>query len=747
MRQLRAHWGITLVLLAFGALGVLYSVATPLFEAPDEQWHFAFVQHVATGRGLPVQTTGTPTHLARQEGSQPPLYYLLAAAATFWIDTSDYPGIVWDNPHYGFNVPGIVNDNKNLFIHTALEKFPWHGAPLALHLARLVSVLMGALAVLFTYLLSLEVFPDRKFFAASAGACAGFVPQFLFVSGAVSNDSTIAAMTALALWMIIRILIDRRLPLTDRRAWFVDVVALGITTGFAALAKVSGLGLVALGALMLLHANWKHPRALLRDWIVFGALVALIAGWWYARNLALYGEVTGTAMMNQIFHVRQAPLTFAQLLVQLREVWETFWIGFGWGNVRAHPAFYAAMEILVAASGVGLLLGFFHRRDRFHITIIKAIPFFVLAFWITVVFVELVSWMQSTQAPHGRLFFPTLPAIAPLAVFGLTQWFPRRAQPYAARAVALGLFGVAALAPFTTLTPAYTFPPTLAEKDLPATLRAVNIVYAEQMELLGYETSARRALPGEAITLTLYWRALKEMDEDYSLGVRVLDADQQIIGARDSYPGRGMLPTSLWRAGQIIRDAYWLPINADASAPGIAHIQVALYSRETKRDLPAHDPYGQAITPRIGAIKIASPVPVPAPRVQFPLDLVFDDHIALIGYDWQTGVSSQLTLYWKRLAPLADDYTVFVHVLDANGVLVAQHDQMPARGANPTSLWDENEIVADRYAFDQLKNKPGAFRLVVGLYRAESGERLPVRDGKGNVLGDAATLGSLGVTQ
>ncbi|MEW5720006.1 MAG: hypothetical protein AB1817_15365, partial [Chloroflexota bacterium] len=116
-QMLRAYREIAVVLTLFVALGIVYSTTTPLFEAPDEQWHFAFVQHVATGRGLPVQSESV-THLARQEGSQPPLYYLLAAGATFWIDTSDFPDIVWENPHYGYNVPGIVNDNKNLFIHT-----------------------------------------------------------------------------------------------------------------------------------------------------------------------------------------------------------------------------------------------------------------------------------------------------------------------------------------------------------------------------------------------------------------------------------------------------------------------------------------------------------------------------------------------------------------------------------------------------------------------------------------------------
>ncbi|MCI0476468.1 MAG: hypothetical protein L0Y55_09495, partial [Anaerolineales bacterium] len=155
-QTLRAHREITIILALFVALGIVYSTTTPLFEAPDEQWHFAFVQHVGTGRGLPVQSEPL-THLARQEGSQPPLYYLLAAGATFWIDTSDFPGIVWENPHYGYNVPGIVNDNKNLFIHTSLENFPYRGAALAIHLARLLSVLLGALAVLFTYLLALEI--------------------------------------------------------------------------------------------------------------------------------------------------------------------------------------------------------------------------------------------------------------------------------------------------------------------------------------------------------------------------------------------------------------------------------------------------------------------------------------------------------------------------------------------------------------------------------------------------------------
>ncbi len=769
-RVLRAHREIALVLALFVALGIFYSVTTPLFEAPDEQWHFAFVQNVATGRGLPVQTVNQPTHLARQEGSQPPLYYLLAAAATFWIDTSDYPGIVWENPHYGYNVPGIVNDNKNLFIHTALESFPYHGATLAIHLARLLSVLMGALAVLFTYLLTLEIFPDRKYLAASSAALVAFVPQFLFISSAVSNDSTIVAMSALSLWLVVRLLTKDGKQRTEDGSTehsssvlrLSSAIALGAATGLAALAKVSGLGLAILGALVLAWVSFQTSTldaggrrrtqtngflsrlsAFLRALISFGAVVFLIAGWWYLRNLVLYGELTGTAMMVRIFGARETPLTTMQLLVQLREVWETFWVGFGWGNIRAQPAIYTALEIVVAASGIGLLLAFVRRRDRLRPTLLKALPFFVLAFWIIVAFVELVNWMAITQAPHGRLFFPALPALAPLAAFGLTQWVPQRAQPLVARGAALALLGLAVYAPFAILQPAYAYPAPLTVSESQNLAHRVDINYDNKMKLLGYNLSANRALPGEAVTLTLDWQSLAAMDQDYSIGIHLVDSTGRVIGARDSYPGHGMLPTRLWQPGQMIRDTYWLPLAADAAAPRVASIEVALYSRQDRRDLPAFDPSGHALsTPIIGRLKISAPNSM-TPRAQNATQFSFGKQIDLIGYDLNSAKAAQpspgldLTLYWKRAAPIDSDYTVFVHVLDSTGKVVDQKDIQPAQGDNPTSLWDDGEIVPDEYKFSLPS---GAYRVEIGLYREQTGERLPVTDAKGNTLGDHVTL-------
>jgi hypothetical protein len=67
---------VTLLLIVFVALGVAYSVITPIFEASDEVWHYPVVQYMATGHGLPMQTP-VDNWPSKQQASQPPLYYAL----------------------------------------------------------------------------------------------------------------------------------------------------------------------------------------------------------------------------------------------------------------------------------------------------------------------------------------------------------------------------------------------------------------------------------------------------------------------------------------------------------------------------------------------------------------------------------------------------------------------------------------------------------------------------------------------
>jgi hypothetical protein len=95
-----------------------------------------------------------------------------------------------------------------------------------------------------------------------------------------------------------------------------------------------------------------------------------------------------------------------------------------------------------------------------------------------------------------------------------------------------------------------------------------------------------------------------------------------------------------------------------------------------------------------------------------------------------------VALRWKPLQPITVNYSVFVHLIDANGSLVGQHDGQPAAGYLPTSSWQSGMMIEDRHSILlPAELPPGDYTLVVGLYDPNTGERL--RDASG---ADAFTL-------
>ena len=209
---------VAAILCLFLSLGTIYSVVDPIFESSDELSHYPYVKYMADGRGLPVQRPGEET-LWDQEGSQPPLYYALAAALTSWINTDDLPIVRRINPHSRLGVP-LAQENKNMIIHTAREEFPWSGTVLAVHLIRLFSLLLSAGTVFCTYRLASVLFPQRPSLALSAMAMNAFIPMFLFISASVNNDNLVVLLCSLTLLCLVRVL--------QRGASFVQWVGVGI---------------------------------------------------------------------------------------------------------------------------------------------------------------------------------------------------------------------------------------------------------------------------------------------------------------------------------------------------------------------------------------------------------------------------------------------------------------------------------------------------------------------------------------
>jgi hypothetical protein len=99
------------------------------------------------------------------------------------------------------------------------------------------------------------------------------------------------------------------------------------------------------------------------------------------------------------------------------------------------------------------------------------------------------------------------------------------------------------------------------------------------------------------------------------------------------------------------------------------------------------------------------------------------------------GQALLLNLYWQPLQPLPYDYAVFLHLQNTQGQTVAQRDTVIRASDYPTSDWQVGELAIDLADLAVPSGlPPGQYQLEMGVYRMETGERLPLRDTPANAL-------------
>ncbi len=708
----------------FVVLSLAYNVALPVYEAPDERDHISYAAWLADGRGLP--------HLVADrdvvgEIWQPPLFYALTALALAPFDRAELATIA---PLSGDWQAGL---SQAAHYHSADEAFPFRGAALAIHTARLVSTLLSLVTVAATYAIARLIAPAL---ALPAAALLALNPQFIFLSAAINNDNLVIALCSVALWILVRLIVapyDGREPL----AWY---ALLGIVWGLAALAKLTGLTLGLPIGLSLLYLAWRRRswRPLLLGGLLSGGTMLLVCGWWFGRNWQLYGDPLAWNEMLAVTAglVRPELLSWPETLRYAGFLRQSYWGVFGYG-VRAPDGFYTLvmMIMLLAAAGWGVWLA---RRPR-PWRVSGGFALLLLAVWSLTVFVFLLRWMRQIDTTNqGRLLFPAIAALSVLAAVGLAAFDGRRRWATTAAVVALGCW--AAAMPLLVIAPAYAAPPAAGPE---AVVNPLDIRFGETIRLLGYDLPATAA-PGQPMTATLYWQADAPPDESYVLALRLLDPTGRPVSAIDTLPAAGRYSTLVWEPGRPFRDSYVLPPVAGDATPGLGTLLIVVYPRGLPDAPLPVTAGGQAAghEVRLGAIKIvpAAPVVLQPPRAT---GVTFGDRFRLLGHDapaaGQPGQTLPLTLAWQALSPDGRDYTAFVHLVDSAGELVAQSDGPPQGGAYPTSIWAAGEQVADARALPLPADlPPGEYALLVGLYDPASEARLPAADAAGGRVPDDA---------
>lgn len=249
--------------------------------------------------------------------------------------------------------------------------------------------------------------------------------------------------------------------------------------------------------------------------------------------------------------------------------------------------------------------------------------------------------------------------------------------------------------------------------------------FGGQIRLLAYEVDPAQVAPGGTTQVTFYLQSLTEMERNYNVLVRLVARDGQEVWRGEGWPWGA--PTSDWPVREVRPDGHTIAL-PDSIAPGLYRLLLSFYDPETLEPLAAADPSGAPLDSPERAVAM---VQVGTPRPAVPLRADFGGTLALVdaSIDGQPapGEPLGLRLIWESLARTATSYTVFVHVVAADGTVVAQADSPPQEGFAATNLLLPRQQAEETRSVPLPAGlAPGAYAVRLGLYDPATQTRLPV---------------------
>jgi len=266
-------------------------------------------------------------------------------------------------------------------------------------------------------------------------------------------------------------------------------------------------------------------------------------------------------------------------------------------------------------------------------------------------------------------------------------------------------------------------------------------VFDDKIVLVGAKLDGSRISTKREIGLTLYWQALRDID-DCVVSLDLVNKANHIWGQQEGWPYLGGSPIKSWEKGQFVEDKRYLEI-WPGTPPSEYWIKVVW------RDL-AHQ---QTLETGSGGPLLLGPFQMEKLAtlseteldIEHPLKVDLGDKVRLLGYNMKDGFfrpgdNIHLTLFWQCLEEMEQDYTIFTHLIDEQDTIWGQKDNPPVDGFYPTNQWEIGEIVRDQYDIPiSPEAPPSEYQLEVGMYLGETGERLSVFQG-GQEIGNRVLL-------
>jgi hypothetical protein len=269
-----------------------------------------------------------------------------------------------------------------------------------------------------------------------------------------------------------------------------------------------------------------------------------------------------------------------------------------------------------------------------------------------------------------------------------------------------------------------------------------NAQIVPQTQVLGYDLDPNPPQPGKPMRVLIYYNARERMYPMYSSQLTVTDVNGKLIGEYPGFPGTQYFPTYRWyEIGNYYRDTYSFVLPADAPA-GLYNLDLSwsVYDLDSRTSNPETESKVS-----LGAIRVGD---LSASSIANKQTAKLGDAISFLGWNGNLtvarGQSLNLDLFWQTDRALKDSYTVFVHLTDASGQVVADADSAPSQGLYPTNLWKVGEDMRDRHILNIPADlQPGTYSLEIGMYLASTNTRLAITSVA--VTTDKIVIGSVNV--
>ena len=444
----------SILIALFGATAVLlvvWAMAVPVFEAPDEPAHWQYARYLHDEGRLPLYRAGF------EEANSPPLYYSVIAPLA--VESRLPPSLKAD----GLATWPSSLAAPRLFLNSDRD-FEWYQPILR---ARLLTVGISLITVWICYVMGARIggWPTGLI----AAACVALLPQFSFRAGSISNDAMVtmfAAATTLSTIQLVR----------DGFTWGRGIWAAIMLAG-AYLSKISAIALAAPLALAILASPgplWMRIRRL--SVLLVAAAIVLP---WSARNVMLYGDpFASNAMRDAVSYlITDRSLLSPYFLQQFpKDLFKSFVGVFGWFTVDLPRWGYVGFILFGLIALVGLARGLWRRTIDWRLAGVLAVTF-------AAVLAVVVHINLSFTQPQGRYMFPALPAIALLMALGITH-LPAFLASRAHITVPAGLAAFNVYALCFVLIPAF-YPP-LARDVAPG----IRVLYPSELSGMRLATAA-----------------------------------------------------------------------------------------------------------------------------------------------------------------------------------------------------------------------------------------------------------------